>query len=70
LQDLPAMTEEELSRLYRPVKKSVTVRLDADIVAWLKGKGGRYQTHLNAVLRNAMRGEASQLKPRVRRTGK
>ena len=25
---------------YRPVKKQLTVRLDADVIAWLRGHGG------------------------------
>ena len=40
--------------LFRPVKKRITVRLDADVVAWLKSEGPRYQSRLNAVLRKAM----------------
>lgn len=40
--------------LYRPVKRSTTVRLDADVLQWLKGKGKGYQTRLNAILREAM----------------
>jgi uncharacterized protein (DUF4415 family) len=52
--DIPALTDQELSRLYRPVKALVTVRIDGEILAWLKSKGGRYQTHLNATLRAAM----------------
>jgi len=43
---------------YRPVKQQVTVRLDADVVAWLKHKGRGYQTRLNQVLRKAMISEA------------
>lgn len=43
--------------MYHPIKKPVTVRLDADIIAWLKAKGGRYQTHMNAMLRDAMHRE-------------
>ena len=39
---------------YRPVKRQVTVRLDADIVAWLRVQGRGYQTRLNNLLRNAM----------------
>jgi uncharacterized protein (DUF4415 family) len=39
---------------FRPVKHPVTVRIDADILSWLKSKGGRYQTHMNAALRDAM----------------
>ena len=40
--------------LYRPVKQQITLRLDADVVAWFKASapGGRgYQTQINRVLR-------------------
>jgi uncharacterized protein (DUF4415 family) len=38
---------------YRPIKRSVTIRLDADVLAWLKehAAGGRYQTEINRILR-------------------
>jgi uncharacterized protein (DUF4415 family) len=39
---------------YRPVKQQLTVRLDADVVAWLRRHGRGYQTRLNQVLRDAM----------------
>jgi len=39
---------------YRPVKQQLTVRLDADVVAWLRQHGKGYQTRLNQVLREAM----------------
>lgn len=39
---------------YRPVKQQLTVRLDADVVAWLRRQGKGYQTRLNQVLRDAM----------------
>jgi uncharacterized protein (DUF4415 family) len=39
---------------YRPVKRQLTVRLDADVVAWLRGQGKGYQTRLNRLLREAM----------------
>jgi uncharacterized protein (DUF4415 family) len=39
---------------YRPVKQQITVRLDADVVAWLRDQGRGYQTRLNRVLREAM----------------
>jgi uncharacterized protein (DUF4415 family) len=39
---------------YRPVKRQVTVRLDADVVAWLREQGKGYQTRINALLRAAM----------------
>jgi len=38
---------------YRPLKRSVTIRLDADIIAWFKqhAASGRYQTEINRILR-------------------
>jgi uncharacterized protein (DUF4415 family) len=39
---------------YRPVKQQLTVRLDADVVAWLRRQGKGYQTRLNRLLRKAM----------------
>jgi uncharacterized protein (DUF4415 family) len=39
---------------YRPVKRQVTVRLDADVIAWLQLQGKGYQTRLNGLLRAAM----------------
>jgi uncharacterized protein (DUF4415 family) len=39
---------------YRPVKQQLTVRLDADVVAWLRRQGKGYQTRLNRMLRKSM----------------
>jgi uncharacterized protein (DUF4415 family)/uncharacterized DUF497 family protein len=39
---------------YRPVKQQVTVRLDADVLAWLRSTGRGYQGRLNDILRQAM----------------
>ena len=39
---------------YRAIKKSTTVRIDADVLQWLRAKGRGYQTRLNAILREAM----------------
>jgi uncharacterized protein (DUF4415 family) len=36
------------------VKQQLTVRLDADVVAWFRRQGKGYQTRLNQVLRQAM----------------
>jgi uncharacterized protein (DUF4415 family) len=40
---------------YRPIKQQLTVRLDADVVAWLRQHGKGYQTNLNRMLCAAMR---------------
>ena len=39
---------------YKPTKTSTTVRVDSDVLAWLKGQGKGYQTRINAILREAM----------------
>ena len=39
---------------YKPIKKTVNVRLDADIIEWLQSTGRGYQTRMNAILREAM----------------
>ena len=36
---------------YRPIKKAVTLRLDADVLAWFKRQGRGYQTRINRALR-------------------
>jgi uncharacterized protein (DUF4415 family) len=36
-------------------KQRLTLRLDADIVAWLKQQGAGYQTRINNILREAMK---------------
>ncbi len=41
-------------RFYRPVKQVVSMRLDADVVAWLKKRGKGYQTRVNSILRQTM----------------
>ncbi len=39
---------------YKPVKKQLTVRLDADLIAWLRNAGKGYQTRINSILREQM----------------
>jgi len=62
LSDMPEVTDWtgwERGKFYRPIKKQVTVRLDADVLDWFKAKaGGRgYQTHINAALRKFVEGQ-------------
>jgi uncharacterized protein (DUF4415 family) len=62
--DAPELTDEQLKQLkpshyrnmanYKPIKKTVNVRLDADIIEWLKSSGAGYQTRMNAILRREM----------------
>ena len=57
LRDAPELTQWRravVGKFYRPIKKPLTIRLDADVLAWLKSQGKGYQTRLNGLLRAAM----------------
>ena len=41
-------------RFYRPIKQAVSMRLDTDVIAWLKKRGKGYQTRVNRILRQQM----------------
>ncbi len=43
-----------VGRFYRPVKETVTIRLDADVLDWLKQGEKGYQTRVNRILRAVM----------------
>jgi uncharacterized protein (DUF4415 family) len=69
--DIPPLTEKfwknaVTNPLYRPVKKQVTVRIDADVLEWLKKKAEKgYQSRLNAVLRKEMLEELGKTRRRA-----
>jgi uncharacterized protein (DUF4415 family) len=57
--DLPATSQQDWQgavrgKFYRPIKQQLTVRIDADVVEWLKNQGRGYQSRLNDILRSAM----------------
>lgn len=55
--DMPEVvdwTGAEVGRFYRPTKRPVTIRLDDDVIDWLKSYGRGYQTRANLLLRHAM----------------
>jgi uncharacterized protein (DUF4415 family) len=43
-----------VGKFYRPIKKSISLRLDADVLAWLQSSGPGYQVRLNRILREKM----------------
>ncbi len=52
--DIPALDEgffEKARMVVPPGKKQLTIRLDADVLAWLKAQGKGYQSRINAILR-------------------
>ena len=57
--DIPRLPEtfwtaSEVGRFYKPTKTSTTLRIDSDVLAWLKGQGKGYQARINAILRREM----------------
>ena len=58
LSDIPEIREipsdAVIGRFYRPKKTTVTIRLDVDVLAWLKATGEGYQTRINSYLRSLM----------------
>ena len=57
--DIPEATEKFWQNavrnpFYRPRKQQVTLRIDADVLAWLRRQGKGYQSRLNSLLRTAM----------------
>ena len=47
-------TDAARGRFYKPIKTSTTVRIDADVLAWLRAQGKGYQSRINAILRREM----------------
>lgn len=55
--DMPPLGKAFLTKAtvaWPPVKKQLTIRLDADVLAWLKANGRGYQTRINRILRVVM----------------
>jgi uncharacterized protein (DUF4415 family) len=58
LSDAPEMKsfpqDVYVGRFYRPVKQQISLRVDADVLAWFRSRGKKYQTLMNEVLRREM----------------
>jgi uncharacterized protein (DUF4415 family) len=58
LSDIPEIrsipSDAVIGKFYRPKKAAITIRLDADVLAWLKASGEGYQTRINTYLREIM----------------
>ena len=55
--DIPELDDSFFTKAtipWPPVKKQLTIRLDADVLEWLKGQGRGYQTRINRILRVVM----------------
>lgn len=55
--DIPRLGDEFFAKAaaaWPPQKQQLTIRLDADVLTWLKANGRGYQTRINHILRAAM----------------
>ena len=55
--DIPEVLDwnaAKMAHFYRPMKRIVTIRLDADVIEWFKARRSKYQTAVNRVLRDYM----------------
>ena len=50
----PLPSEIYIGKFYRPIKQLVSIRVDADVLSWFRGRGKKYQTYMNEVLRREM----------------
>jgi uncharacterized protein (DUF4415 family) len=69
--DIPLVLDwsgAEVGKFYRPSKKAITIRLDTDVLDWLKGYGRGYQTRINLLLRHAMANSAGRITKGTRNT--
>ena len=71
--DIPPLGDEFFERAkvaWPPTKKQLTIRLDTDVLDWLRANGRGYQTRINRILRAAMesapRGRRSTARPKPR----
>jgi uncharacterized protein (DUF4415 family) len=54
----PRASDIQVGRFYRPIKQLVSIRVDAEVLAWFRGQGKKYQTYMNEVLRREMQTNA------------
>ena len=63
--DIPPLTDEffkKATATWPPAKTQLTIRLDSDVLAWLKAHGRGYQTRINRILRVAMESQSGRLR--------
>jgi uncharacterized protein (DUF4415 family) len=69
--DIPALDDSFFTQptvQWPPAKRQVTVRLDTDVLDWLKAYGRGYQTRMNRILRAVMDSQRPRTKPLKKHT--
>ena len=57
--EAPAASWAHARQFYRPRKEAISIRLDADVLDWLRRGSDRYQSRINEILRSHMEAETS-----------
>ena len=62
--DIPPLTDEQLAKAFPPNRQLIAVRLDREVLAWLRGFGPGYSTRINNILRVVMENAVSSATPK------
>jgi uncharacterized protein (DUF4415 family) len=65
--DIPPLDKSfftKATEAWPPAKRQLTIRLDADVLNWLKAQGRGYQTRINRILRAAMESQDPRARSR------
>ncbi len=57
--EAPAENWAAARRLFKPRKEAISLRVDADVLDWLRHRSEHYQTEINRILRERMEAETS-----------
>lgn len=57
--EAPAENWRNARRFFKPRKEAISLRLDADVLDWLRHRSDRYQSEINRILREKMDAEIS-----------
>jgi uncharacterized protein (DUF4415 family)/uncharacterized DUF497 family protein len=55
--EAPAANWASAQRFYKARKEAISLRIDADVLHWLKQRSDKYQTEINRILREKMENE-------------
>ncbi len=61
--DIPEASAEnwrQARRFFKPRKEAISLRLDADVLDWLRRRSERYQSEINRILREKMEAETQR----------
>jgi uncharacterized protein (DUF4415 family) len=71
--DIPPLNDDFFAKAtaaWPPAKEQLTIRLDADVLSWLRAGGRGYQTRINHILRVAMDSQPQESQPARRSRAK